>query len=169
MKKWTDAALEKISAIARVKATPAMLHSTLGRHGARAIRAAVLSELAMKQWQLLTDNIVKGDTTIYNKPEFPKGTIEGVGFHEAPRGTLSHWSSSKTAPSRTTRPSSPPPGTPAPATPAAPSAPTSRRSWGTPSPTPNTPSKSCVPSTPSTPAWPAQSTPSTPPAATSQR
>ena len=91
MKKWTDAALEKISAIARVKATPAMLHSTLGRHGARAIRAAVLSELAMKQWQLLTDNILKGDTTIYNKPDFPKGTIEGVGFHEAPRGVLSHW------------------------------------------------------------------------------
>ncbi|MFL6247887.1 MAG: nickel-dependent hydrogenase large subunit [Thermoanaerobaculia bacterium] len=91
MKKWTDAALAKISAIAGVTATPAMLHSTLGRHGARAIRAAVLSELAIKQWQLLTDNILKGDTTIYNKPEFPKGTIEGVGFHEAPRGTLSHW------------------------------------------------------------------------------
>lgn len=91
MKKWTDAALEKISAIARVKATPAMLHSTLGRHGTRAIRAAVLSELAMKQWRLLTDNILKGDTTIYNKPEFPKGTVEGVGFHEAPRGVLSHW------------------------------------------------------------------------------
>ncbi len=68
-----------------------MLHSTLGRHGARAIRAAVLSELALKQWQLLTDNILKGDTTVYNKPEFPQGTIEGVGFHEAPRGTLSHW------------------------------------------------------------------------------
>jgi hydrogenase large subunit len=91
MKKWTDAALDKISAIAHVKATPAMLHSTLGRHGARAIRSAVLSELAMKQWQLLTDNILKGDTTIYNKSEFPKGTIEGVGFHEAPRGVLSHW------------------------------------------------------------------------------
>lgn len=45
----------------------------------------------MKQWQLLTDNILKGDTTIYNKPEFPKGTVEGVGFHEAPRGVLSHW------------------------------------------------------------------------------
>ena len=91
MKKWTDAALEKISAIAHVKATPSMLHSTLGRHGARAIRAAVLSELAIKQWQLLTDNVLKGDTTIFNKPEFPKDSIEGVGFHEAPRGTLSHW------------------------------------------------------------------------------
>ena len=68
-----------------------MLHSTLGRHGAHAIRTAVLSELAMKQWQMLTDNITKGDTKIFNPPTFPKGTIEGVGFHEAPRGTLSHW------------------------------------------------------------------------------
>ena len=91
MKKWTDAALEKISAIAKVKATPSMLHSTLGRHGARAVRTAVLSELALQQWQLLTDNIVKGDAKIYNRPEFPKGEMEGVGFHEAPRGTLSHW------------------------------------------------------------------------------
>lgn len=91
MKKWTDAALDKISTIAKVKATPAMLHSTLGRHGARAVRTAVLAELATKHWQLLTDNIVKGDTTIFNPPTFPKGEIEGVGFHEAPRGTLSHW------------------------------------------------------------------------------
>jgi hydrogenase large subunit len=91
MKKWTDAALGKISAIAKVNATPAMLHSTLGRHGARAVRAAVLSELAIKHWQLLVDNITKGDTTIFNPPQFPKGEIEGVGFHEAPRGTLSHW------------------------------------------------------------------------------
>jgi hydrogenase large subunit len=91
MKKWTDAALSKISAIAKVQATPAMLHSTLGRHGARAVRAAVLSELAVQQWQLLTDNILKGDTKIFNPPTFPKGQIEGVGFHEAPRGALSHW------------------------------------------------------------------------------
>jgi hydrogenase large subunit len=91
MKKWADAALAKISAIGKFNATPAALHSTLGRHGARAIRTAVLSELAIKHWQLLTDNIIKGDTTIYNPPVFPKGEIEGVGFHEAPRGTLSHW------------------------------------------------------------------------------
>jgi len=91
MVKWTDAALSKISSIAKVQATPAMLHSTLGRHGARAVRTAVLSDLAVKHWQLLTDNIVKGDTAIYNPPTFPKGEISGVGFHEAPRGTLSHW------------------------------------------------------------------------------
>ena len=91
MKKWADAALGKISAIGKFNATPAALHSTLGRHGARAIRTAVLSELALKHWQLLTDNVIKGDTAIYNPPVFPKGEIEGVGFHEAPRGTLSHW------------------------------------------------------------------------------
>jgi hydrogenase large subunit len=91
MKKWTEAALAKISAIGKVTATPAMLHSTLGRHGARAVRTAVLSELALKHWQLLTDNIIKGDVAIYNPPIFPKGEIEGVGFHEAPRGALSHW------------------------------------------------------------------------------
>lgn len=91
MTKWTNAALDKISAIAKIKATPAMLHSTLGRHGARAVRTAVLSELAYKHWQLLTDNVTKGDKAIYNPPVFPKGEIEGVGFHEAPRGTLSHW------------------------------------------------------------------------------
>jgi hydrogenase large subunit len=91
MVKWTNAALDKISAIAGVRATPDMLHSTLGRHGARAIRAAVLSELALKQLSLLTNNILAGDTTIYNRPEFPKGEIQGVGIHEAPRGVLSHW------------------------------------------------------------------------------
>jgi hydrogenase large subunit len=91
MTKWATKALDNISAVAKVKATPAMLHSTLGRHGARAIRTAVLSELAVKHLQLLIDNILKGDTAIFNPPTFPKGTIEGVGFHEAPRGALSHW------------------------------------------------------------------------------
>ena len=27
----------------------------------------------------------------FNKPELPKGEQRGFGFHEAPRGTLSHW------------------------------------------------------------------------------
>ena len=37
------------------------------------------------------DNIAKGDTKTWNKVSFPPGTIQGFGFHEAPRGTLSHW------------------------------------------------------------------------------
>jgi hydrogenase large subunit len=90
-RRWADAALGKISAVAGVKVTPAMLHSTLGRHAARAVRTAVISELALKHWKLLVDNIAKGDTDIFVAPSFPKGEIRGFGFHEAPRGTLSHW------------------------------------------------------------------------------
>lgn len=90
-KKYADLALGQVSAIAKVNATPAVLHSTLGRHAARAIRAAMLAELADKHWQLLVDNIAKGDLTVCNPPVFGWGESEGVGTHEAPRGTLSHW------------------------------------------------------------------------------
>jgi hydrogenase large subunit len=90
-RKYADLALTKVSAIGGVNATPAMLHSTLGRHAARAIRAAMLAELAQKHWQLLVDNIAKGDLSVHNPPVFPSGEVEGVGTHEAPRGTLSHW------------------------------------------------------------------------------
>ena len=44
-----------------------------------------------KQWSLLVANIGKGDIKTFNKPVFPKGEQMGVGFHEAPRGVLSHW------------------------------------------------------------------------------
>ncbi|MCL4819899.1 MAG: nickel-dependent hydrogenase large subunit [Vicinamibacteria bacterium] len=90
-KKWADAALDKVSAIAKVKVTPAMLQSTLGRHAARAVRTAVIGDLALKHWKLLVDNIASGDTDIFNPPTFPKGEVRGFGFHEAPRGALSHW------------------------------------------------------------------------------
>lgn len=91
VKKWATTALETVGAIAKKNVGPEVLFSTLGRHAARAIRAAVLSDLAIKHWQLLFDNVTRGDLAIYNRPEFPTGTVEGMGFHEAPRGTLSHW------------------------------------------------------------------------------
>jgi hydrogenase large subunit len=37
------------------------------------------------------ENIGKGDHETFNAPAFPKGEVRGFGFHEAPRGTLSHW------------------------------------------------------------------------------
>ncbi|WP_207062107.1 nickel-dependent hydrogenase large subunit [Motiliproteus sp. SC1-56] len=67
------------------------LHSTLGRHAARAVRCAVMLDEMKAQWQMLVNNIATGDTDTYNRPSFPKGEIRGVGFHEAPRGVLSHW------------------------------------------------------------------------------
>jgi hydrogenase large subunit len=48
-------------------------------------------DAALHQWELLVGNIGKGDLEIFNPPVFPKGEQRGFGFHEAPRGTLSHW------------------------------------------------------------------------------
>ena len=67
------------------------VHSTIGRHAARAIRCAVMVDTLNEHWQRLVDNIGTGDTDTFNSPVFPKGEIEGMGFHQAPRGTLSHW------------------------------------------------------------------------------
>jgi hydrogenase large subunit len=89
--KWATRTLQTAGKIAGATLTPAILHSTLGRHAARMIRTAVITELALGHWQRLVENIGKGDFEIYNKPEFPSGEQRGFGFHEAPRGTLSHW------------------------------------------------------------------------------
>jgi len=90
-RKYTNLAIEKVQALSGIKVTPDMLHSTLGRHAARAIRACMLAELAQKHWELLVNNVAKGDYEVFNRPEFPDHEVEGVGTHEAPRGTLSHW------------------------------------------------------------------------------
>jgi hydrogenase large subunit len=89
--KWVKAAQGAVKAIHKIDLQPEHLHSTLGRHAARAIRAAMMTELAQEQWRLLAENIGKGDTEIFRPFQFPTGEIAGVGFHEAPRGILSHW------------------------------------------------------------------------------
>ncbi len=91
IKFWVDKVLDTAGSIAKTKLGPAVLHSTIGRHAARAVRCAVLADEAQKHWKLLVENIGKGDTKIFNQPTFPKGEVRGFGFHEAPRGTLSHW------------------------------------------------------------------------------
>jgi hydrogenase large subunit len=90
-RKYTEKALATVSSLAGEKVGINALHSTIGRHAARAVRAAVLVETLQQQWQALIDNIGRGDTKTFNRPEFPKGEIRGVGLHEAPRGVLSHW------------------------------------------------------------------------------
>src|SRR5512137_2859664 len=89
--KWSNKCLEIAGKVAGAKLSPAVLHSTLGRIAARAIRAAALSEISLKHWGLLAANVGKGDTAIYVEPKFPSGTVRGYGVHEAPRGVLSHW------------------------------------------------------------------------------
>ena len=91
VKKWVELTLDRVSAIAGAKVGPAALHSTIGRHAARAVRCAVYAELAHKHLGLLMENIGKGDFAIFNQPVFPAGEQRGFGFHEAPRGALSHW------------------------------------------------------------------------------
>ncbi|MCG6948597.1 MAG: nickel-dependent hydrogenase large subunit, partial [Acidobacteria bacterium] len=83
--------LKTAGKIARANLTPAVLHSTLGRHAARMIRCRVIAHQALAHWEALVNNIASGDTDIFTPFEFPAGEIQGFGFHEAPRGTLSHW------------------------------------------------------------------------------
>jgi hydrogenase large subunit len=90
-KKYVEHVLKTVSSLAKAKVGPEALHSTIGRHAARAIRAAVLYEELNTQWKALMDNIAKGDFATYTDYTFPAGEIRGFGFHEAPRGTLSHW------------------------------------------------------------------------------
>ncbi|OIQ89854.1 hydrogenase-2 large chain precursor [mine drainage metagenome] len=89
--RYAQLTLERVASIGHVKVGLDAMHSTIGRHAARAIACALNNDQLAQQWQLLIDNIGRGDYTTYNKPEFPKGEIMGVGFHEAPRGALSHW------------------------------------------------------------------------------
>ncbi|MDU8924990.1 hydrogenase 2 large subunit [Pasteurellaceae bacterium LIM206] len=68
------------------------LHSTLGRIIGRSVHCAVLNDILSEQWQLLIENIGRGDTVAYIKTEIPAtGEFRGVGFGEVPRGMLSHW------------------------------------------------------------------------------
>jgi len=83
--------LDTVSAVSGTKIGVPALHSTIGRHAARAVRSGVLLDEMNVQWDLLVANIGRGDTDTFNQPVFPKGEVRGVGFHEAPRGVLSHW------------------------------------------------------------------------------
>jgi hydrogenase large subunit len=89
--KYVDATLANVSALAGATVGIDALHSTIGRIAARVVRCAVLHDTMNVQWQALIDNIGKGDFDTFNAPVFPRGEQRGTGFHEAPRGTLSHW------------------------------------------------------------------------------
>ncbi len=89
--KWANWMLKTAGSVAGAKLGPQVLHSTLGRHAARAIRAAIIVDTALEHWQRLVENIGSGDTDIFTPWTYPKGEVQGFGFHEAPRGTLSHW------------------------------------------------------------------------------
>lgn len=89
--KYTTQLLDTVSSLAGARVGVGALHSTIGRHAARAVRTAVLHDALVRHWEALIANIGKGDYATCNEPVFPRGEIRGVGFHEAPRGILSHW------------------------------------------------------------------------------
>ncbi len=66
-------------------------HSTMGRMLARGMRAHLLADLSLECLDQLIANLGNGDTAYANHTEIPEGEFQGVGFHEAPRGSLSHW------------------------------------------------------------------------------
>ncbi len=80
-----------VEAVGKIKVPLEGLHSTIGRHAARAVMCARNVEILAAQYDLLIANIAAGDVHTFEKPVFPDGEISGFGFHEAPRGMLSHW------------------------------------------------------------------------------
>ena len=89
--KYLNQAIGTMKAVGKLSDVPLIaLQSTIGRHAARAVRCAVMLDTLNDQWVKLVANVGKDQTT-FNAPSFPKGEIKGVGFHQAPRGTLSHW------------------------------------------------------------------------------
>jgi hydrogenase large subunit len=88
---YVTQALDTVSSLAGAKVGVAALHSTIGRIAARAVRTAVLYQSLTRQWTALMTNLSNGDFSTFNPPVFPSGVQQGFGFHEAPRGILSHW------------------------------------------------------------------------------
>ena len=66
-------------------------HSTMGRLLTRGMRAHLMADLSLELLDQLIANLVSGDQAYANTTEIPDGEFQGVGFHEAPRGCLSHW------------------------------------------------------------------------------
>ena len=90
-KTWVTRAAERILPSKSPEELMKKLPSTMGRYVARAIRSAMLAELALRHWKLLSDGVLGGDVEVYRAPSFPSEAVEGLGLHEAPRGSLSHW------------------------------------------------------------------------------
>ncbi|MGH9680197.1 MAG: nickel-dependent hydrogenase large subunit, partial [Candidatus Acidiferrales bacterium] len=81
--------------LAKFKASPAALFSTLGRIAARALETQLLSNHIVSWIEELRANMHSGDLRIHNGEKWdPKtwpNSARGYGLFEAPRGSLGHW------------------------------------------------------------------------------
>ena len=83
-------------ALTRLKVPPSGLTSTLGRVLARGLETELMAQYSLQLLNLLRDNVAGGDLAIVDNTKWapsswPAGQARVVGFHEAPRGSLSHW------------------------------------------------------------------------------
>ena len=81
--------------LAKLKASPSALFSTLGRVAARALETQLLASRLVGWIEQLGNNLASGNVRIHNGEKWdpnswPK-TAQGFGFFEAPRGSLGHW------------------------------------------------------------------------------
>jgi hydrogenase large subunit len=89
IKPLVDAALQKLGA------PLASLNSTMGRMVARAVESVYCARQYKAVFERFVDDIKTGQTATFNPTLWEPATwpakAQGVGFVEAPRGTLSHW------------------------------------------------------------------------------
>jgi hydrogenase large subunit len=82
-------------ALAKLGAPLASLNSTMGRMAARAIESVYCARQYKAVFERFVDAIRAGQTATFNPARWEPATwpakAQGVGFVEAPRGTLSHW------------------------------------------------------------------------------
>jgi hydrogenase large subunit len=71
-KKYATAALDTVSALAKTKVGLDAMHSTIGRHAARAISCACKVDMLAEQWNLLIGNIGKGDSRPSTRRSSPR-------------------------------------------------------------------------------------------------
>lgn len=93
-----DARIEPLvrGALDRFRLPPTALRSTLGRILARGLETKLMADYSLELVDRLRGNIGGGDLAIadnatWDPRGWPAGKAFGVGFHEAPRGSLSHW------------------------------------------------------------------------------
>jgi len=82
-------------ALQKLGVGPAALVSTLGRTGARGLETLVVAQKMGSMIDELAANMAKGDLRIADTSKWDPSTwpheSQGYGWHEAPRGALSHW------------------------------------------------------------------------------
>ena len=83
------------SALAKLNVPLTSLFSTLGRIAARALETQLLGDLNVGWIEQLGANLASGNVRIHNGEKWDPGSwpksARGLGFFEAPRGSLGHW------------------------------------------------------------------------------